>query len=481
MPEKLIYELSQPGRRGVKLPGLDVPEAELPAEALRRDEPAPLPETAENEVMRHFIGLSTMNHHVDKAFYPLGSCTMKYNPKLNEAVAAMPEFANLHPFVPTGLAQGALEVLWELADALKRITGFSACSLQPPAGASGELTGLMLMRACHRDRGEGGRKRVIIPDSSHGTNPATIHFAGCEVVELKSDENGTLDPETIRAEADDRLVGLMVTNPNTLGIFESRIREVADIVHKAGGFMYMDGANLNALMGIAEPAALGFDVMHINVHKTLSTPHGGGGPGAGPVCCIGQLEPYLPTPVIERDGDRFHHNWERPKSIGKMQGFYGNFLILLRALTYILSCGKEGLEEVARASIINANYLRIMLQPEYHLPYPDRCLHEVVFSADNQLAHGVKALDIAKRLLDFGMHAPTVYFPLIVHEAMMIEPTETESKESLDEFIVAMKRIAKEAEQNPELLHEAPTTTPVRRLDEALASRKPDIRYRQEG
>ncbi|MFH0883533.1 MAG: aminomethyl-transferring glycine dehydrogenase subunit GcvPB [bacterium] len=478
MSEKLLYELSQPGRRGVRLPKLDIPEADpLPVEITRQHD-APLPEVSENEVIRHFVRLSALNHHVDKDFYPLGSCTMKYNPKINEVVAADPLFADLHPFVPMKLAQGALEVMFELGEALKKITGFDAVTLQPPAGASGELTGLMMMVAAHKDKGQTQRNRVIIPDSSHGTNPATIHFAGCEVVEIKSREDGTLDPDAVREVADDRLVGLMVTNPNTLGIFESNIREVAQIVHAAGGYMYMDGANLNALMGITTPVALGFDVMHINLHKTFSTPHGGGGPGAGPVCCVKGLEPFLPTPVVEKIGDEFVMNWARPKSIGKMHGFYGNFLVLVRALTYILANGGDGLAEISRMAILNANYLRVKLQPEFHLPHSDRCLHEVVFSADNQAAKGVRALDIAKRLLDFGMHAPTVYFPLIVHEAMMIEPTETETMETLDRFVEVMKQIAYEAETDPDLLHEAPVTTPVRRLDEALASRQPNVRYK---
>jgi len=480
MPEKLLYELSQPGRRGVRIPKLDVPETEGLPEGLSRAEDAPLPEVSENEAMRHFVRLSTLNHHVDRDFYPLGSCTMKYNPKINEVVSADPLFADLHPFVPMNMAQGALELMYELGESLKTVTGFDAVTLQPPAGASGELTGLMMMLAGHRDKGETHRNKVIIPDSSHGTNPATINFAGCEVIEIPSKEDGTLDPEAVRAVADENLVGLMVTNPNTLGIFESNIRQVADIVHEAGGYMYMDGANLNALMGITTPVALGFDVMHINLHKTFSTPHGGGGPGAGPVCCVSELEPFLPTPVVAKSGDEFVMDWDRPKSIGKMHGFYGNFLVLVRALTYILSTGGDGLAEVSKMAILNANYLRVKLQNDFHLPHPDRCLHEVVFSADKQAQIGVRALDIAKRLLDFGMHAPTVYFPLIVHEAMMIEPTETESKESLDHFIEVMKQIAREAEENPDLLHEAPTTTPVRRLDEALASRQPNVRFKAE-
>jgi glycine cleavage system P protein (glycine dehydrogenase) subunit 2 len=477
MPEKLLYELSVPNRRGVRLPVSDVPEAESLPKNLKRQEDAPLPEVSENEVIRHFHRLSNLNHHVDRDFYPLGSCTMKYNPKVNEQVSANPDFAGLHPFTPTRQAQGALEVLYELGEQLKGITGFSCVTLQPPAGASGELTGLMLMRKYHEQHGEAKRNRVIIPDSAHGTNPATIMLAGCEVVEIKSGADGSVDPEEVRKAADERLVGMMITNPNTLGIFESNIREIAKIVHEAGGFMYMDGANLNALLGITAPAKMGFDVMHINVHKTFSTPHGGGGPGAGPVCCVDRLEPYLPTPVIRKEDEIFYHDWVRPKSIGKMQGFYGNFMILLRAYTYILANGKDGLEDVSKAAIINANYLRILLQGEYELPFADRCLHEVVFSADKQAKNGVRALDIAKRLLDFGMHAPTVYFPLIVHEAMMMEPTETETKETLDRFVQIMNDISKEAAKDPEFLQKAPYNTPVKRMDEAAASRKPNVRW----
>ncbi len=481
MPEKLLYELSAHGRRGVRLPVSDVPAAQPLPKKLRRQTDAPLPEVSENDVIRHFHRLSNLNHHVDRDFYPLGSCTMKYNPKINEQVVGNANFSELHPFTPTRYAQGALEVLYELGEQLKAITGFSAVTLQPPAGASGELTGLMLMKKYHEDHGDMKRKRVIIPDSAHGTNPATIMLAGCEVVELKSGDDGTVDPEEVRKAVDDRLVGMMITNPNTLGIFESNIQEIAKIVHDAGGFMYMDGANLNALLGITYPAKMGFDVMHINVHKTFSTPHGGGGPGAGPVCCVDALEPYLPTPVIRKEEEVFFHDWVRPKSIGKMQGFYGNFLVLLRAYTYILANGKDGLEDVSRAAITNANYLRILLQKDFVLPFPDRCLHEVVFSADKQAKNGARALDIAKRLLDFGMHAPTVYFPLIVHEAMMIEPTETETKETLDRFIEIMHTISEEAMSKPEFLHDAPYNTPVKRLDEAAASRKPNVRWPHEG
>ncbi len=477
MPEKLLYELSAPGRKGVRLPVADVPAAKPLPKSLQRLEDAPLPEVSENEVIRHFHRLSNLNHHVDRDFYPLGSCTMKYNPKVNEQIASDSDFAGLHPFTPTRYAQGALQVLYELGEQLKAITGFSSVTLQPPAGASGELTGLLLMRKYHEERGDHKRNRVIIPDSAHGTNPATINFAGCEVVELKSGPDGTVDLEEVQKAADDRLVGMMITNPNTLGIFESNIQEIAKIVHEAGGFMYMDGANLNALLGITAPAKMGFDVMHINVHKTFSTPHGGGGPGAGPVCCVSKLEPYLPTPVIRKEEDMFFHDWVRPKAIGKMQGFYGNFLILLRAYIYILATGKDGLEEVSKAAITNANYLRILLQKDYELPFPDRCLHEVVFSADKQAKNGARALDIAKRLLDFGIHAPTVYFPLIVHEAMMMEPTETETKETLDRFIEIMHQISEEAKNDPEFLHNAPYNTPIKRLDEAGASRKPNVRW----
>ncbi|HEX04129.1 MAG TPA: glycine dehydrogenase subunit 2 [Bacteroidetes bacterium] len=461
MPEKLLYELSVPDQRGVRLPKSDVPLAEPLPIGLRRAEDAPLSEVSENEIIRHFHRLSNLNHHVDRDFYPLGSCTMKYNPKVNEKIVNDPHLSELHPFTPTRFCQGALEVLYELGEQLKAITGFAGVTLQPPAGASGELTGLLMMRKYHTSQNDNIRKRVIIPDSAHGTNPATIHAAGCEVIELKSGPDGTVDTEEVRKVADERLVGMMITNPNTLGIFESNIREISKIVHRAGGFMYMDGANLNALLGITTPAKMGFDVMHINVHKTFSTPHGGGGPGAGPVCCVEKLEPYLPTPVVRKEENIFFHDWARPKSIGKMQGYFGNFLILARAYAYILANGKDGLQEVSQAAIINANYLRILLQSDYDIPFPDRCLHEVVLSADKQAKQGARALDIAKRLLDFGIHAPTIYFPQIVHEAMMIEPTETETKETLDRFVDIMRQIAKEAEEKPEFLHDAPYTTPI--------------------
>ncbi len=481
MSEKLLYELSQPGRRGVKLPKLDVPESEALPASLLRSAPAPLPEASEFDVIRHFTRLSTLNHHVDKDFYPLGSCTMKYNPKLNEAIVGMQEWAGLHPLAPTSAVQGALELMWQLGEALKAVTGFDAVTLQPPAGASGELTGLMLMKAYHADRGDLKRNKVIIPDSAHGTNPASIAFAGFEVIEVPSDPDGTLGPDAIRDVVGDDTVGLMITNPNTLGIFESRIQEIAKLVHDAGGLIYMDGANLNALMGIARPADMGFDVMHINLHKTFSTPHGGGGPGSGPVVCTAALEPFLPVPVVIKGDGLYFQDWDRAKSIGKIHGFYGNFLVLVRALVYILSCGGNGLRQVSETAIVNANYIRVKLQEDYHLPHPERCLHECVFSADRQVKeNGVKALDIAKRLLDFGVHAPTVYFPLIVHEAMMIEPTETESLESVDHFIEIMKQIAQEAKDDPELLQTAPHNTPVRRLDEAAAARKPNVCYKPE-
>ncbi len=393
----------------------------------------------------------------------------------------MPEWAGLHPLAPTSSVQGALELMWLLGEALKTVTGFDAVSLQPPAGASGELTGLMLMKAYHADRGDLKRNKVIIPDSAHGTNPASIAFAGFEVIEVPSSEDGVLSVEAIRDVIGDDTVGLMITNPNTLGIFESEIVEISRLVREAGGLIYMDGANLNAMMGITRPADMGFDVMHINLHKTFSTPHGGGGPGSGPVVCTEALEPYLPVPVVVKDDDLYYQDWDHAMSIGKIHAFYGNFLVMVRALTYILANGGDGLRRVSEAAILNANYIRVLLQEDFDLPHPERCLHECVFSADRQLKeNGVKALDIAKRLLDFGVHAPTVYFPLIVHEAMMIEPTETESKESVDHFLTIMKQIAQEAKDDPELLKTAPHTTPVRRLDEAGAARNPNVCFKPE-
>ncbi len=487
-PEPLSIEMSRPGRRGVYLPELDVPDGEehLPRE-LRRSAAPVWPEMSENEVVRHFIRLSAMNHHVDKALYPLGSCTMKYNPKMNEVAARLPGLAGLHPLQPEETIQGALELMWTLERQLAAISGFEAVNLQPAAGAQGELTGLMVIRAWHESRGDGEkRKRVLLPDSAHGTNPASVTLNGYVTEELKSDGSGRVDLATLEEALGDDVACLMITNPNTLGLFESDIDRICELVHAAGGLIYMDGANLNALMGIVRPAEVGVDVMHFNLHKTFSTPHGGGGPGAGPIGVTADLEPFLPVPRIHRitgdgesDEDRYHLEWDRPSTIGKVHASFGNFGVLVRAWTYIRSLGSDGLADVSRAAVINANYLLSRVTDHYHLPYSDRCMHEFVLSGCLQKSqHGVATTDIAKRLLDYGFYAPTVYFPLIVPEAIMVEPTETETRESLDLYAQALIEIARAAEEDPDLIREAPHTTPVRRPDEAQAAKSPDLRWR---
>ncbi|HZV12594.1 MAG TPA: aminomethyl-transferring glycine dehydrogenase subunit GcvPB [Candidatus Kapabacteria bacterium] len=478
--ESLIFEKSKPGRRGVSVPRLDVEakkvEQLIPAGYLRQS-PASLPEVSENEVVRHFTRLSTMNYHIDKGLYPLGSCTMKYNPKINEVVASLAGYRDAHPMTPDSLAQGALQVMYELGECLKGITGLQGVSLQPAAGAQGELTGILMVRAYHNAKGK-PRHKILVPDSAHGTNPASAAIAGFTTVSVKSNEYGRVDVEDLKHDLDDEVAAFMVTNPNTLGIFEKDILEIQKAVHEAGALMYFDGANMNALLGIARPGDMGFDCVHINLHKTFSTPHGGGGPGSGPVCISERLIPYLPTPTIEKEGDRYFCNYNRPQSIGRLHGFFGNFGMHVRALTYILMHGKEHLPDISKNAIINANYLLSRLKPYFEYPYNETPMHEFVLSGDRQKAQGVKTLDIAKRLLDYGFHAPTIYFPLIVHEAIMIEPTETETKENLDAFADAMLAICKEIETDPDLVRNAPYTTPVRRLDDALAARKVNIAYK---
>jgi glycine dehydrogenase subunit 2 len=474
-PRHLLNELGGPGHRGPALPKCDVPERPLeqllPGARLR--ERLELPQVSEPEVVRHFVELSTLNHHIDKGFYPLGSCTMKHNPKINEEIAALGGFANAHPLAGDDVNQGSLRVIFELQKVLAEISGFDAVSTQPSAGAQGEMTGLLLIRAYHRSRGEGDRRtRVIVPDSAHGTNPASVHLVGWETVTIPSGTSANVDLDALDQVLDDRTAALMITVPNTVGLFESNIIEVTKRAHRAGAMCYMDGANLNALVGMVRPGDLGFDVMHINTHKTFSTPHGGGGPGAGPVAVVKALEPFLPTPVIEEKDGRLRRVHDRPDSIGRIHSFHGNFGILVRALTYILTHGAPGLSRVSRAAILNANYLMRRLQKTYELPNPAHCMHEFVLSGRGLKKHGVKTLDIAKRLLDFGVHAPTVYFPLIIEEALMIEPTETETLERLDHFAAAMERIAREAAENPQLLHDAPLETPVSRLDEGRAARE---------
>jgi len=474
VPEKTVFELSSPGRRAWSLPELDVPAEE--AGDARKDNS--LPELSEVDVARHFTRLSIMNHHVDKGFYPLGSCTMKYNPKVNELTARLPGFAGLHPMEPEALTQGALRLMYELAEMLRRITGFDAVTLEPAAGAHGELTGIMMVRRYFEKRGE-RREVVLVPDSAHGTNPASVTLSGFRAVEIKSNDDGQIDPAELARACSDCVACLMVTNPNTLGIFESDAKLVCGIMHERGALVYLDGANLNAYVGVHRPADAGFDLMHINLHKTFSTPHGGGGPGSGPVAVKSHLEPFLPRPVVERAGGAYRLDFDRPDSIGRVMGFCGQFAVLVRAYTYIRMLGAEGLKDAAESAVLNANYVRAALEGVYDLPYKGRCLHEVVFSGSNLRQYGVKTLDVAKRLLDYGMHAPTIYFPLIVPEALMIEPTETESVESLDAFIAAMKQIAAEAKADPDLVRHAPVTTPVRRLDEARASRELDVSFQE--
>jgi len=476
-----IFEKSRPGRRGCSVPAPDVEmrpvEELLPARRLRSTPPG-LPEVPESEVVRHYTELSIKNHHVDRALYPLGSCTMKYNPKVNEATARLDGFASLHPFTPRAAAQGALRLMWELSEILREIAGMDAVTLQPAAGAQGEMTGVLLMRAYHEANGEARRRRVLIPDSAHGTNPATVAMAGFEAVELKSDESGRTDLEALRAALDETVAGMMLTNPNTLGVFETDIVEICRLVHDAGGLMYMDGANLNALMGVVRPGDMGYDMVHFNLHKTFSTPHGGGGPGAGPVAVRRSLERFLPVPHVCRSGDVFGLDWDVPDSIGKLHGFYGNFGVMVRAYTYIRMLGRQGIRDTAEAAVLNSAYLSALVGDRFALPY-GRGMHESVFSgADLKRRTGVRTLDVAKRLLDYGFHAPTIYFPLNVPEALMIEPTETETREELERFAAALCSIADEAESDPELVRSAPHQTPVRRLDEGRAGRRLDIRWR---
>lgn len=484
MKEKaLIFEMSKPGCKAYSLPACDVPYREpgaLIGDENLRENPPELPEVSELDSVRHFTLLSQRNHGVDSGFYPLGSCTMKYNPKVNDMTAAFDGFQKVHPYQSEDRVQGALELMFELSKMLSEITGMAQVTLQPAAGAHGEATGLMIIKAYHESRNDTKRTKIVVPDSAHGTNPASSAVAGFDIVEVKSNPEGGVDLDSLRSLMSDEIAGLMLTNPNTLGLFDSNITEIAAIVHEAGGLLYYDGANLNAVMGIARPGDMGFDVVHVNLHKTFSTPHGGGGPGSGPVGVKADLIPFLPVPVIEKRGETYFLDSEKPLSIGKIKGFYGNFGVLVRAYTYILSMGADGLKDVSETAVLNANYIAAKLKDLYKLPYDKICMHECVLSGDYQMKFGVSTLDIAKRLLDFGYHPPTIYFPLIVHEAMMIEPTECESKETLDEFIQVMRAIAKEAEVTPELVKGAPYTTVISRLDEALAARKPVLKWTKE-
>ncbi len=478
--EGLIFERSKRGRRGYRLPPLDVPEkGDLLPPALVRNEIADEVEVSEVDVIRHFTRLSKLNVSIDAGLYPLGSCTMKHNPRLNEELARTPGFALSHPLQLDHQVQGNLELLWHLEQALKAIFGMPRVTLQPVAGAHGELTAILTIHKALASAGN-PRKTVLIPDSAHGTNPASAAFAGYEIRELKSNPHGTVDLHMLEEAVNEDVAALMITVPNTLGVFEGEIRAMADILHRKGAYLYCDGANLNAFVGIARPGDMGIDAIHSNLHKTFSTPHGGGGPGAGPVGVSQKLVPFLPTPTVERrDDGTFYLDHNHPQSIGRMRAFNGNFGVLVRALTYMRTMGPEGLRRIAQIAVLNANYIRARLKGTYHLPYDAPSLHEVVFSDKNQVQHEVHTLDIAKRLMDYGFHPPTIYFPLIVSGALMIEPTESEPKEELDAFCDAMLAIARECEERPELVRSAPHTTPVRRLDEAKAARQPVLRWRR--
>ncbi len=479
--EPLVFERAARGRSGASLPPIPAgyePAAEIPAELLRAEVEG-MPELGELEVVRHFTRLSAWNWGIDTGFYPLGSCTMKYNPKSSEALARLPGFAQAHPLLPASMCQGALELMWRLERALSEIAGFDATTLSPGAGAHGELTGLMLIRAWHVSRGN-PRKKVLIPDTAHGTNPASSTLNGYQTVQVESGPDGRLHPEAVKKAMDQDVAAIMITNPNTLGLFESHIAEIARVVHDQGGLVYGDGANLNALLGVARPGDMGFDVVQYNLHKTFATPHGGGGPGSGPVAVKAILEPFLPLPVVAKDGERFRlvtDPAERPRTIGKVREFWGNMGMMVRAFAFIRELGPDGLKRVAELAVLNANYVRARLRGAYHLPYETDSLHEVVFDDKLQNEHDVTTMDVAKSLIDHGFHPPTIYFPLVVHGALMIEPTETESKETLDAFVEGMRAIAEEAKRDPAAVKAAPTRPVRARLDETRAARKPVLRW----
>jgi glycine dehydrogenase subunit 2 len=478
---EILLEKSKEGKRAFKFP--EIPDFDIkkyiPEKYLREKE-AFLPSVSETEITRHFNALAERNYHVDKGFYPLGSCTMKYNPKINEELARLPGFTNLHPLIPEKLCQGALKLMKELENLLCEISGMDAVSLQPSAGANGELTGMLIVRKYHTEKGN-SRKYVLVPDSAHGTNPASVTLSGYIAKTIKSNEKGLISIPDLKKNLNEEVAAIMITNPNTLGLFEVEICEITKLVHEAGALVYLDGANLNAFVGIIKPRDLGFDIVHFNLHKTFSAPHGGGGPGSGPIGVVKQLEKYLPIPRIVFENGEYKFSYDFPHSIGKVHSFYGNFLVMIKAYAYILTLGYDGLRQVACDAILNANYLREKIKDLFENPYRDfPCMHEFVVSGENlKRKYGVRTLDVAKRLLDYGFHAPTIYFPLIVPEALMIEPTETESKETLDAFAETLRKIVKEAEQNPDLLKNAPYNTPVRRLDETLANRNPVPRWKK--
>jgi len=477
---RVIFEKSIKGRMGIAKPSLDVPKVAL-SDSIRsellRDTPANLPEVSEPQVVRHYVNLSVKNHHVDKDLYPLGSCTMKYNPKINDALASLPGFANIHPQQPVENVQGALHIMYELEQMLLKITGMSAATLQPSAGSQGEFAGILIMKKYHEKNGE-NRKYIIIPETAHGTNPASVSLGGFKAREVKSDKRGRVDFEDLKSKLDDEVAGMMLTQPNTLGLFEDQIEAISEEIHKVGALMYMDGANMNAIVGLCKPDKMGFDIIHVNLHKTFSTPHGGGGPGAGPIAVVEKLSPFLPIPKLIRD-DNGTYNWisNLPDSIGRLHSYFGNFGILVRAYVYIKMLGDSGLKSMTRFAIINANYLKNKLKDTYEIPFAEGTLHEFVASGVLQKAKGVKALDIAKALLDYGFYAPTIYFPNNVPEAMMIEPTESETKETLDRFVLALLKINEKINADPDIICDAPMTTPVIRLDETKANRELNLRW----
>lgn len=478
---KLIFEKSVAGSNAFSLPPCDVPAVELtqgiPQQFLRSEDPS-IPDVSEVEAVRHFTELSHRAFGVDDGFYPLGSCTMKYNAKINEWASRLPGLAAIHPYQDESTVQGALQLIYEMDQMCSEIAGMDRFTLQPAAGAHGELTGVMIIKAYHIARNDHKRNKMLVPDSAHGTNPATSNVVGYDVVEVKSNEKGLVDLEDLKSKMNDEIAGLMLTNPNTLGLFEEEIKEIAAVVHEGGGLLYYDGANLNAIMGVARPGDMGFDVVHYNLHKTFGTPHGGGGPGSGPVGVKEHLVKFLPNPMVEMKGDSYYLDYDRPESIGRVRGFYGNFGVYVKAYCYILSLGNEGIPEACKHAVLNANYLRCQLRDAYDIPFDRLCKHEFVVTAKKQMDENhVSTLDIAKRLIDYGYHPPTIYFPLIVKEAMMIEPTETESKERLDVFVKAMKDIASEAKDNPDLLHSAPINAYIKRVDEVMAARKPVVKW----
>lgn len=474
---ELIFEISKEGRRGFIPPKMDVKPYKIEPKYTRKNAPK-LPEVTEGDVVRHYTNLSRLNYAVDTGFYPLGSCTMKYNPKLNERVASLPGFSEIHPYQDSKTAQGALQLMYELGESLKKITGMDAMTLQPAAGAHGEYTGIAIVRQYHRNRKDFDRNEMIVPDSAHGTNPASSAMNGFKVVVVESDERGMVNVDELKKVVGPHTAGMMLTNPNTLGIFEENILDISKIIHDAGGLMYYDGANLNAIMGQVRPGDMGFDIVHLNLHKTFSTPHGMGGPGAGPVGVKSFLEDFLPVPTVDKKKDKYVLDFSHKKTIGRVRSFYGNFSILVKAYAYILTMGEEGIKRASEMAVLNANYLRAEISKILKVPHNSVCMHEFVATTLPLEEKGIKALDFVKRMLDYGIHPPTVYFPMIVHEDMMVEPTETESKDTLDKFIEIVKKIYDEANEDPEILKEAPHTTPIKRLDDTRAARYPVLRWK---